>query len=74
MKQIVIRHGIGGLYTAFSLHAMRDMIGTGMYFSVYETVKQLTSKELGQTQAPFAGPMIAGGICSTVPWLCVSNG
>ncbi|BDD61183.1 hypothetical protein MPDQ_002628 [Monascus purpureus] len=69
-KQIVARHGFRGLYTAFHLHAMRDMIGTGIYFSVYETVKQLAAKELGQGHLPLGGPMIAGAICSTVPWFC----
>ena len=71
-KQIVKRHGIRGLYTGFHLHALRDTIGTGIYFSVYETVKQITAREFGKNATSF-GPMIAGAICSTAPWLCVSN-
>lgn len=69
IKQIVQRHGFRGLYTGFRLHTIRDTIGSGLYFSVYETVKQLAAKELGPERSPF-GPMIAGAICSTVPWFC----
>ena len=72
INQIVKRHGVRGLYTGFRLHAMRDTLGTGLYFSVYETAKQLAAKELGQDKNPFGAPMIAGAICSTVPWFCVS--
>ncbi|KAH3005554.1 hypothetical protein KXW60_004743 [Aspergillus fumigatus] len=70
IRQIVRRYGFRGLYTGFHLHAMRDTIGSGLYFSVYETVKQLAAKELGPDKSPFGGPMIAGAICSTVPWFC----
>lgn len=71
IKQIVKRHGFRGLYTGFGLHAMRDTVGSALYFSVYETVKQVAAKELGSDKTPFGAPMIAGAICSTVPWFCV---
>ncbi|PYI20955.1 mitochondrial carrier [Aspergillus japonicus CBS 114.51] len=70
IKQIIQRYGIRGLYTGFRLHAMRDTLGSGLYFTVYETVKQLAAKELGPDKSPFGAPMIAGAICSTVPWFC----
>ncbi|PKY01899.1 putative mitochondrial carrier protein [Aspergillus campestris IBT 28561] len=70
IRQIVKRYGFRGLYTGFKLHALRDTLGSGLYFSVYETVKQIASKELGTDGSPFGGPMIAGAICSTVPWFC----
>lgn len=73
IRQIVKRHGVRGLYTGFRLHAMRDTLGTGVYFSVYETAKQVVAKELGQETTPFGAPMIAGAICSTVPWFCVRD-
>lgn len=72
VRQIVRRYGFRGLYTGFYLHALRDTVGSGLYFGVYETVKQMAAKELGPDTSPFGGPMIAGAICSTVPWLCVS--
>lgn len=73
IKKIYIRHGFWGLYTGFRLHALRDTVGSGLYFSVYETVKQVAAKELGQDKNPFGAPMIAGAICSTVPWFCVCD-
>lgn len=73
IRQIVRRHGFLGLYTGFRIHAMRDTMGSALYFSVYETVKQVAAKELGtDDKSPFGIPAIAGAICSTVPWLCVS--
>lgn len=71
IQQIVKRHGFRGLYTGFRLHCMRDTVGSALYFSVYETVKQVAAKELGGDTSPFGAPMIAGAICSTVPWFCV---
>ncbi|KAL2836241.1 mitochondrial carrier domain-containing protein [Aspergillus pseudoustus] len=70
IRQIVKRYGFRGLYTGFKLHAMRDTLGSGLYFAVYETVKQIAARELGPDKSPFGAPMIAGAICSTVPWFC----
>ncbi|PYH97592.1 mitochondrial carrier [Aspergillus ellipticus CBS 707.79] len=70
IRQIIQRYGFRGLYTGFHLHAMRDTLGSGLYFTVYETVKQVAAKELGPDKSPFGAPMIAGAICSTVPWFC----
>jgi hypothetical protein len=72
IRQIVDRHGIRGLYTGFQLHMIRDTIGTGLYFGIYETVKQVAANQIGQEKSFGGGPMIAGAVCSTVPWFCVS--
>ncbi|EPS28941.1 hypothetical protein PDE_03887 [Penicillium oxalicum 114-2] len=69
-KQIIKRHGFRGLYTGFHLHALRDTVGTAMYFGIYETVKQVAAKEMGTDQSPLGAPAIAGAICSTLPWFC----
>lgn len=74
LKQIIRRHGIRGLYTGFHLHAMRDTIGTGIYFGVYETTKQLVAKYIGtEPSSPFGAPMVAGALSGTIPWICVSE-
>lgn len=72
-KQIIQRHGIRGLYTGFHLHAMRDTIGTGLYFGVYETAKQLISMYSGSQPSPFGASMVAGALSGSIPWLCVSE-
>lgn len=72
-RKIISRHGFRGLYTGYHLHAIRDTIGTGLYFGIYETVKQIIAKEMGKpAQTPFGPPMVAGALCGTIPWLVVS--
>ena len=75
IKQIVSRHGFRGLYTGYSLHAIRDTIGTGLYFGIYETAKQTIAAFSGreQNQSPFGPPMLAGALSGTIPWICVSG-
>ncbi|EEH21965.2 hypothetical protein PABG_04176 [Paracoccidioides brasiliensis Pb03] len=69
-KQIVARHGYLGLYTGVRLHAIRDTIGTGLYFGIYETSKQLISTYLGEHTSPFGAPMVAGALSGVIPWCC----
>ncbi|KAK2731181.1 hypothetical protein FQN55_004906 [Onygenales sp. PD_40] len=70
IKQIVSRHGYRGLYTGVRLHAVRDTIGTGLYFGIYETAKQLISTFLGDHHSPFGAPMAAGALSGVIPWIC----
>jgi hypothetical protein len=72
IQQIIARHGYRGLYTGVGLHAVRDTIGTGLYFGIYETAKQLISTFLGDNQSPFGAPMAAGALSGVIPWICVS--
>lgn len=73
IRQIVKLRGLRGVYTGFHLHALRDTVGTAMYFGIYETVKKVAAKEMGSDQSAFGAPAIAGAICSTIPWFCVST-
>ncbi|KAJ6024407.1 hypothetical protein N7540_005204 [Penicillium herquei] len=70
IRKIIKIHGVRGLYTGFHLHVMRDAVGTGLYFSIYESVKEMASKELGEKTSPVGAPAIAGAVCSTLPWFC----
>ncbi|KAF9124272.1 hypothetical protein BGW39_008325 [Mortierella sp. 14UC] len=45
-KAIVQKKGLVGLYKGASLHIARDMLGTGIYFSSYETIKRLMSETI----------------------------
>ncbi|KAF9348602.1 hypothetical protein BGX26_012993 [Mortierella sp. AD094] len=45
-KVIVQKKGWTGLYKGVSLHVSRDMLGTGIYFSSYETIKRLMSETI----------------------------
>lgn len=53
--------------------AVRDTIGTAIYFTVYESGKQLSVKFQGSSSptSPLSVAM-AGGLCGLVSWACVS--
>ncbi|KAK2829906.1 hypothetical protein FQN49_007140 [Arthroderma sp. PD_2] len=70
IKQIISRHGFRGLYTGMGLHMARDTVGTGLYFAIYETSKQLISTYLGDHHSPFGPPLVAGALSGIIPWLC----
>jgi hypothetical protein len=72
-KQIVQRRGPLGLYTGFQLHLLRDVIGSGIYFGVYESTKQTmtayTGAEKPNTMTAIA---VSGWICGVFSWVVVS--
>ncbi|KAI9235088.1 MAG: mitochondrial carrier domain-containing protein [Podila humilis] len=56
-KAIVQKKGWLGLYSGVNLHIARDMLGTGIYFSSYETIKRLMSETIEHIRPhPAAGP------------------
>lgn len=72
-KKIIVNRGFTGLYSGFSLHLLRDTIGTMIYFTTYESTKQMLVK-IQKSNSP-ASPLsvaIAGGVCGLVSWACVS--
>ncbi|KAI8887858.1 mitochondrial carrier, partial [Backusella circina FSU 941] len=68
-KEIVKKKGILGLYNGFSLHLVRDTVGTGVYFGGYETTKFILSGH--NKQAGPATQFLAGGICGLMCWVVV---
>ncbi|KAF2672831.1 mitochondrial carrier [Microthyrium microscopicum] len=63
------RIGIRGLYSGIHLHAVRDTVGTGIFWGSYEGVKQLLSVTRGgRPDSPLAGG-IAGGFCGMLAYL-----
>ncbi|KAK4458838.1 putative solute carrier [Cladorrhinum samala] len=72
LGNIVKHRGIGGLYTGFRLHLLRDTLGTGTYFMTYESSKQLltTFGGDGAHSNPFA-VLVAGGLCGIVSWALI---
>jgi len=69
---IVKHRGIVGLYSGFSLHLLRDTLGTAIYFGTYESVKQclLTYRGDVTTTSPLAVAG-AGGLCGVVSWALI---
>lgn len=74
MKRIIARRGPLGLWTGFRLHLLRDVIGSGIYFGVYETTKQSLNSYYGAEKANSAGAIaVAGAICGVGAWVVVRS-
>lgn len=74
MKRIIERRGVFGLWTGFKLHLIRDVIGSGIYFGVYETTKQSLNSYYGAEKANTPGAIaVAGAICGIGAWVVVSD-
>lgn len=72
-KRIIERRGFFGLWTGFRLHLLRDVIGSGIYFGVYETTKQSLNSYYGAERTNTPGAIaIAGAICGIGAWVVVS--
>ncbi|KAL2426038.1 hypothetical protein ABEF95_009143 [Exophiala dermatitidis] len=70
MKRVIARQGVLGLWTGFHLHLLRDVIGSGIYFGVYETTKQTLNSYYGAEKANSAGAIaMAGAICGVGAWV-----
>lgn len=69
-KQLIKDRGIAGLYCGYRLHLIRDTIGTCIYFTTYETAKQIFGNAQGASPtSPFA-VMAGGGLCGIASWTC----
>jgi len=73
-REILRRYGFLGLYTGFKLHLARDVVGSAIYFGVYEATKQaMTSlSNTGKANTPLA-VATAGMLCGICSWSLVSR-
>lgn len=73
-RTIVRQHGVLSLWRGFNLHLVRDVVGGGVYFGVYESVKQALGSYYGDEMknTPWAIPL-AGAICGISSWVVVSS-
>lgn len=49
---IVESKGWQGLYTGFQTHLIRDSIGTGLYFAIYDTLRTVLGRQPDGVQGP----------------------
>jgi hypothetical protein len=67
-REILRRYGFFGLYTGFRLHLARDVVGSAIYFGVYEATKQAMTSfahtEKANTPLAVATAGMLCGICS----------
>ncbi|MDI1487356.1 MAG: hypothetical protein OHK93_006625 [Ramalina farinacea] len=50
-KNIIVNRGLAGMYSGFQFHLLRDTIGTTIYFTTYESTKQMLVK-LQKSKSP----------------------
>ncbi|RVD81209.1 uncharacterized protein DFL_009083 [Arthrobotrys flagrans] len=67
-KRIVEARGVRGLYSGFHLHLTRDILGTGLYFTMYETFKRTFSSNEGTSHLAIAA---SGGLCGLLSWAII---
>ncbi|KAH3683849.1 hypothetical protein WICPIJ_005177 [Wickerhamomyces pijperi] len=78
-KTIRRSEGISGLYSGFRYHLLRDSVGSGLYFSIYETCKILmdgfstADGKFYGTNIPISGVSIpiAGATSGVFSWILV---
>lgn len=64
--------GVLSLWKGFGYHLARDTIGTAIYFSVYEAIKQTLANARGNDPTDRRASMFAGGLCGMASWVIVS--
>jgi hypothetical protein len=70
LRQIVATRGPLGLWTGWNLHLARDTVGSGIYFGVYEAVKQTMTSYRGEDRPnSFLAVAIAGTTCGVMSWV-----
>ncbi|KAF2142424.1 uncharacterized protein K452DRAFT_226779 [Aplosporella prunicola CBS 121167] len=70
-RNVIRLRGIGGLYSGWHYHLLRDTIGTGIYFTTYESAKQLLSNTREKSPTSPMAVVVAGGLCGLVSWACI---
>ncbi|CAO1600686.1 hypothetical protein XANCAGTX0491_004369 [Xanthoria calcicola] len=71
-RNVIMHRGVRGLYSGFGFHLLRDTVGTAIYFTTYESAKQLLVRFQG-SNSPTSPLSVAtaGGLCGLVSWACV---
>ncbi|KAL6454445.1 SPBC29A3.11c Uncharacterized mitochondrial carrier C29A3.11c [Candida maltosa Xu316] len=75
VKEIVKHDGLHGLYSGYKYHLMRDSIATGIYYSIYESMKWSMNNLINKdpnVSSPFS-VLIAGGFSGVFSWICIFN-
>ncbi|CAN6670870.1 mitochondrial carnitine carrier [Trichomonascus vanleenenianus] len=69
-RGLVAKNGVKALYSGYRYHLLRDLIGSGVYFTVYDGFKTGISSVLGKKAHP-ASVAIGGALAGTFSWIIV---
>lgn len=72
-KQIIKHEGIFGLYSGFKYHVLRDSLSTGIYYSIYETLKYTMNHAINDDPSANSpvSILLAGGLSGMSCWALV---
>ena len=72
-KQIVQQKGIAGLYSGYRFHFLRDSLSSGLYYSIYETMKWYMRNKVNSDLDSFLQVSIlsAGGLSGVASMIIV---
>jgi len=72
-RRLIRDRGYAGLYSGYRLHMLRDVIGSSVYFTTYESGKQAVASLRGKNPSDSAAIPAAGFLCGMVSWAIVSD-
>ena len=68
IRYIRLKRGLAGFYSGYTLHAPVDILGTGLYFGIYESIKQFGAEnKLNMNLLP----LVAGAVSGSLSWILV---
>ena len=72
-RQILHHEGFRGLYTGYKYHFLRDSISSGVYYSIYESLKWAMNSiyDSYQIGSPQISILLAGGFSGILSWTFV---
>ncbi|KAL1296879.1 hypothetical protein AAFC00_004494 [Neodothiora populina] len=68
---MIRERGVFSLWKGFGYHLARDTLGTAIYFSVYEAIKQTLANARGNDPTDRRASMLAGGFCGMASWIII---
>ncbi|KAF9454575.1 hypothetical protein P691DRAFT_655672 [Macrolepiota fuliginosa MF-IS2] len=80
VREIFRTNGLGGLYTGFRLHFVRDTAGTALYFLEYDGMRHLLGRNRSGEQGPTPSwlpvhsslvPFICGSVSGVTSWALI---
>ena len=63
--------GMRGLYTGFRLHALRDTLGTGLYFSFYDTASRIIAQHPNGVLPHIVTTFACGSAAGIASWALI---
>lgn len=73
VKTIIKNEGVLGLYSGYSFHVVRDAVGSGVYFAVYESLKWACNSLINgdpSVSSPVS-ILVAGGLSGVLSWSAI---